>query len=77
MHQKQEAAVTVTKLRKYVRHFRFESRQWSTADAEIEVASVEKAELTNVLPLKPGVGQSIATHASSTARNFLLVLISQ
>ena len=31
---------------------------------------------TNVLPLKPGVGQNIAMHASPTTRNFFLVLIS-
>ena len=30
--------------------------QWYTADAEIKVSSVENPELTNVLPLKPGVG---------------------
>ena len=32
--------------------------------------------LTSVLPLKPGVGQNIATRALSTAMNFFLVLIS-
>ena len=40
--------------------------QWGTADAEI-----------NAPPIKnPEVGQNIATHASSAAENFLLVLIS-
>ena len=29
--------------------------QWDTADAEIEVPSVENPELTNILPLKPDV----------------------
>ena len=39
--------------------------QWGTADAEI-----------NAPPIKnPEVGQNIATHASSAAENFLLVLI--
>ena len=47
-----------------------------TTDVEIKVPSVENSELTNVLPLKPGVGQNIATQASPTARNFFLVLIS-
>ena len=32
--------------------------QWDTADAEIKVTSVEKAELTNDLPLKHGVGEN-------------------
>ena len=45
-------------------------------DTEIKVPSVENPELTNVLPLRPGVGQSIATHASPAAMNFFLVLIS-
>ena len=50
--------------------------QWGTADAEIKVLSVENPGLTNVLPLKLGVGQNIAMHASPTARNYFLVLIS-
>ena len=33
------------------------SWQWGTADAEIQVPSVENPELSKVLPLKPGVGQ--------------------
>ena len=37
------------------------------ADAEIKIRSVESPELTNVLPLKPGVGQDIVKPASSTA----------
>ena len=40
------------------------------------VPSVENQELTNVHPLKPGVGQNIAMHASLTARIFFLVPIS-
>ena len=40
--------------------------------AEIKVPSVEKPVLPKVLPLRPGVGQNIAVHASSTARNFSL-----
>ena len=47
-----------------------------TADAEIKVPSVETPELTNVLPVKPAVGQNIAAHVLLTARNFFLVLIS-
>ena len=39
--------------------------QWSTADTEIKISSVENPELTNVIPLKPGVSQTVATHASS------------
>ena len=38
-------------------------------DAEAMVPSVEKQEVTNVLPLKSGVGQNIASHASPTAWN--------
>ena len=38
--------------------------------------AVENPELTNVFPLKPGVEQNIATHASPTASNFFFVLIS-
>ena len=45
-------------------------------DAEIKVSSVENPELTTVFPLKPGLGQIIATHVSSISRNFLPVLIS-
>ena len=44
-----------------------------TADSEI---SVENPNLTYVRPLKPGVGQNIATHASPIDMNFFLVLIS-
>ena len=51
----------------------FWSPQWGTADAEIKVPSVENSELPKVLPLKPGVGQNIAMHASSTAMNFFLI----
>ena len=46
-----------------------------TADAEINVPSVENPKLTDVLP-KPEAGQNIATHASPTARNLFLVIIS-
>ena len=44
-----------------------------TADAEIEVPSVENQELTNELKL--GVCQNIAKRASPAARNFFLALI--
>ena len=55
--------------------------QWSVMpdfeDAEINmVPCVENPELTNGLPLKLAVGQNITTHASPTASNFFLVLIS-
>ena len=33
--------------------------QWGIVDAEIKVLSVQNPELTNVLPLKPGVGQDL------------------
>ena len=46
------------------------------ADGKIKVPSVENSELTNLLTLKPGVGQNIATDASPTARNFFLDQIS-
>ena len=45
-------------------------------DTEIKVPSVENPELTNVLPLRPGVGQNIATHAVSAARDVLLLFFS-
>ena len=54
----------------------FSLPQSGTADAEIKVPSDEILELTNILPLKPGVGQNIAIHASPTARNIFLVQIS-
>ena len=47
-----------------------------SAEAEIKAPSVENSELTKVLPLKPAVVKNIAIYASSTARNFFLVLIS-
>ena len=43
--------------------------QRDTVDAETMVPSVKKQEVTNVLPLKSGVGQNIALHASPTAWN--------
>ena len=48
--------------------------QWHTVGAEIKVPYVENPELWNFLPLKPGVGQSIAMHASPTARKVSIVL---
>ena len=48
--------------------------QWHTVGAEIKVPYVENPELWNFLPLKPGVGQSIAMHASATARKVAIVL---
>ena len=46
--------------------------QWGAADAEIKVPSAENTEL-KVPPLKPGVSQYIAIHATLTAREFFLV----
>jgi len=40
--------------------------KWDTADAEIKAPPFENSELTNVLPLKPGVGQNVATRAFFT-----------
>ena len=39
-------------------------QDFSPADAEVKVPSVQNPELTNVLPVKPKVGQNIAMHAS-------------
>ena len=50
--------------------------QWGIADTEIKVPSVENTELTSVLPLKLGVGQNIATHASPAPGDFFDVLTS-
>ena len=47
-----------------------------SVDVKHHIYLLENSELTNVLPLKPGAGQNITTHASPTARNFFLVLIS-
>ena len=47
------------------------SPQWGAADAEIKVPSGENTEL-KFLPLKPGVGQYVAIHATLTARDFFL-----
>ena len=43
--------------------------QWEAADAETKVPFGENTEF-KVLPLKPGVGQYIAIHATLTARDF-------
>ena len=47
-------------------------RQWGAADAEMKVPFIENTESLKVLPLKPGVGQYIAMHATLTARDFFL-----
>ena len=43
----------------------------TTVDAEFNVSlyPAEKPELTNVLPLKPGVGQNIAKHTSPATKS--------
>ena len=46
--------------------------QWGAADAEIKVPCGENAELKRFLPLKPGVDQYIAIHATLTARDSFL-----
>ena len=46
---------------------------WDTADAEIKIPSVEKLELSKILPFKPGICQNRANHVSPTARNFVLI----
>ena len=52
----------------------FVSLQWHTVGAEIKVPYVENPELWNFIHLKPEVGQSIAMHASLTARKVSIVL---
>ena len=47
--------------------------QWGAADAEIEV-HLMRTQSSNVLPLKPGVGQYVAIHVTLTARDFFLLL---
>ena len=42
--------------------------QWGAADAEIMLCSVSSHVLTNILPLKPGVGLNIAMLVSPAAR---------
>ena len=56
-------------------HGLFIATQWGTAGAEFKAPSVENPELTkfNVLPLKPVVGQNIATQASPPVRNVFVV----
>ena len=44
--------------------------QWGAADAEIKVPFDERTQSSKVLPLKPGVGQYTAMHATLTARDF-------
>ena len=48
--------------------------QLGTADAEIN-DHLLRTQSFKVLPLKPGVGQNIAKHASPTARDFFLELL--
>ena len=49
--------------------------QWGTADAEIK-DHVLRNQSSKVVPLKPGVAENIAMHASPIARDFFLELIS-
>ena len=49
--------------------------QWGIVKTEVKMPTVENPMLTNVLPLKTGVGQSKAMHALPIAKNFFLVLI--
>ena len=56
----------------------FYCRSGGPEDTEIKVHSFENPEMTtfNVLSINSRVGQNIALHASPTARNVFLVLIS-
>ena len=46
--------------------------QWGAAEQKLKFHLVRTQSL-NVLPLKPGVGQYIATHTTLTARDFFLI----
>ena len=61
----------LTFLCKMFYHLFNEPRGGELRDAEIKVQSVRLQSL-KVLPLKPGVGQYIAIHATLTARDFFL-----
>ena len=50
------------------------SRWWHTVGAKIKIPYVENPERWNFLHLKPEVGQSIAIHASPTARKVSIVV---
>ena len=47
-----------------------------TVDAEIKVPSIKNPELTNVFPVKLGVGQNIAMHVLPSTRNIFLAPVS-
>ena len=49
----------------------FRAPQWGAADAEIKTHLVRTQSL-NVFPVKPGVGQYIAIHATLTAGDIFL-----
>lgn len=48
--------------------------RWDTVDAEIKIMSIENLELSQVLSFKVGVDHNVASHASSTARNFAFLI---
>ena len=48
------------------------AQQWGAADAEIKRSHLMRTQSLKILPLKPGVGQYIAVHATLTARDFFL-----
>ena len=48
--------------------------QLGTLDTEVKVPCAENPELSKVLSFKPGVGQSIASHASPAARHSTLLI---
>ena len=52
--------------------FELSSLTWGAADAEIKVSHLMRTQSLKVLPLKPGVGQCIAKHATLTATDFFL-----
>ena len=49
---------------------------WTTADVEIKIQLVRRTQSLMVFPLKPKVGRNKTMHASPTARDFFLELIS-
>ena len=55
------------------------SQQWGTAEVNKTLkkkTNLLRTHISKVLHLKPGAGQNIAMHASRTARDFFLELIS-
>ena len=78
------AKCLLAKYARLIRHLIYQQRlnlrqfaiPCSTALTEVKFPSVENPKLTNVLTLKSGVDQNIATHATPIARTFFHVKIS-